>query len=401
MHPASKQKMSLNVARTPATQSIFNLPNVNVGNSTGTSPGNFGIGGPGVPSTQWAPRGDGTDQTGPAGFLGYGQPPTSHGHITLKAFDFIQYQYTVGPWDDDSHLHMMPDMLVWTLNGLDPDLDTHHVRALPQLNQQCVEAWTFFQDLVREGDDEALEFQRFLETYGEDLLGQYINARNKDRLSAVERKKEGDAPAENALFSGTGPKGEDVASDLKRFYALHTKDTFCYMTKWGILHRWSFAGAIINVNRAVSLEIVDATREEDHFVEVNVGLAKRIRVGNVFGKLRQITTGSKVWVVLRRKELAGDTSGLSVRAGPFEFVPGGDTMRDRPAITDTQYYDEGGRRCNGHVYKIGTVIEPSDYDPQTSAIQGATNLGATISTKKAYECHALVPTMYLAMGFKH
>lgn len=88
-------------------------------------------------------------------------------------------------------------------------------------------------------------------------------------------------------------------------------------------------------------------------------------------------------------------------AGPFEFVPGGDTMRDRPQLTDTQYWDEGGRRCTGHVYKIGTVIQPCDRESQRAAMQGAANLGPTISPNRSYDCHGMLFTMYLALGFKH
>lgn len=381
--------MSLNISGGPAVQDIFNIPNAYVGNTTGPNPGNFGISGPNVPMVPWAPRGSDTNQTGPAEFLGFGKPSKSIGRIT-GSFDFIQYQYTVPPWDDDSHMHLMPDMLVWTLNELEPNVDTHHVRSLPQLNQLCSEAYEYFRMMVREGDEEAETFQRYLTTYGECMLEQYINARNKKTLKTLTRKKAGDDPETTMLFSGKG-----IESDLKHFSVMAEMDTYCYLTKWGICNKWSFSGAIINVNRATSLEVVDQTLEEDHFVEVNIGLAKRVRVANVFGDTRDITTGSQTWVALRRKHMANS------RSGPFEFVPGGSTMRDRPLFQDTKYFDDSGKHCFGHVWKIGTVTEPGDFDPQISAIEGATNLGAGISARKSYECHANLPTLYLAMGFKH
>lgn len=374
--------MSLSVPGGPAAVDIFNIPGAYAGNVTGPNPGNFGIGGPQVPMVPWAPRGSDTNQAGPAAFLNYGRAPTSHGHITLKSWDFIQYQYTVPPWDDDSHLQLARDMLVWTLNEIEPDLDTHHVRSLPQLNQLCSEALEYFRMMVREGDAEALRFRGYLERYGEGMLEQYINAENKNRLEY--------------FFEGTSADADaDVRGDLKQFRTMATMDTYCYLTKWGICNKWSFSGSIINVNRATSLEVVDHTREEDHFVEINVGLAKRVRVANVFGDQRDITTGSQTWVALRRKHMADG------RSGAFEFVPGGSTMTDRPLLRDTRYFDDSGRQCFGHVWKIGTVIEPGDFDPQISAIEGATNLGAGISARRAYECHAQLPTLYLAMGFKH
>lgn len=394
----------LNVASTPANQSIFGVPNGYVGTETGPVPGNFGIGGPNVPMTTWAPTGDTNSQTSPANFLGFGQAPTSHGHITLKSFDFIQYQYTIPPWDDESHLKLMPDMLAWTLNEIDTELDTYHVRSLPQMNQQCSEAFYFFESLVNEGDEEALEFRRLMEMYGEKQLGQYINARNKDRLTAKSRTTV-DGPVEDkVLFTGTmnyGGQDYDVASDMKKFYNMHSKDLYCYLTKWGIIHKWSFSGSVINVNRAVSLETVSDTAETDHFVNANICLAKRARVANVFGKLGKITTGSKLWVTLRRKQLSMNDGQNTLKPGPFEFVPNGDTMRDWPSPADVKYFDESGTWCQGHIYKIGVVIEPCDYNPQTTAIEGAANLSASVSANRAYECHGELPTMYVAMGFKH
>jgi len=378
--------MALNVPMTPATGSIFNVPNVFSGTGGGPVPGNFGITGPNVPFVSWAPRGDTTDQTGPASFLNFGIAPISHGHPTLKSFDFIQYAYTVPPWDDDSHMQIMENMLVWTLNEMEPDLDTHHLRTLPQLNQHAAEAFDLFTSLVSEGDEEAVQFSGFLKKYGERGLEDYVNAKGKGRLQYEYRKKKGDAPSQKSLFE---------SSDLKLFWELAQKDTFCYMTQWGIRNMWSFAGSVINLNRGTSLEIMDHTRDEDHFVQVNVGLAKRTRVGNVFGTNDKVTTGSQVWVTLRRKHMADNKSGA------FEFVPGGDTMMDRPLLQDTRYFDDSGAQCFGHVWSIGKVTEPGDFDPQISAMEGATNLGSGIGAIKAYDCHGTLPTLILAMGFKH
>ena len=102
--------MSVVVPQTPGTFDIFNIPNAYAGLEGGPDPGNFGISGPNVPMVEWAPRGDNVNQTSPAGFLQNGQAPRSHGHITLKSWDFIQYQYTIAPWGDESHMELMDDV---------------------------------------------------------------------------------------------------------------------------------------------------------------------------------------------------------------------------------------------------------------------------------------------------
>jgi len=48
------------------------------------------------------------------------------------------------------------------------------------------------------------------------------------------------------------------------------------------------------VNRAVGLEAVDQTAQHDHYVQVNVGIGKRVRCAQFFGTSDEITTGSKV-----------------------------------------------------------------------------------------------------------
>lgn len=372
----------------PGLADIFGAGFPYAGIGAGPVTSNFGLSDPNVPMVSWAPQGNTGDMQGPASFLDYGKAPTSHGHISLKSFDFIQYTYLCPPFGDANETLIMPDMLVFTVNEMDSEEGSTNVFTLPKVNQLAHDAYKDFLDFTRENDSnyfqEAADFKGYMTRYGEKGLETYHRAQfNKAQGDTVLMKDLEDA---------------GVANDLKRYYELATNDVYCWLTRFGILSRISFAGSVINVNRGTSLEEIDMTRYTEHYTQVNVCLAKRGRVANVFGSADRITTGSKLWIILRRKRVL-TTSGT--RYDEFQFVPGGDTLEDYPSQGDLSYVDDSGRACVGHVWRVGVVITPGNFSPQPISRDTAANLGVNCSERQAYEAHGTLPVLYVALGFKN
>lgn len=357
------------------------------GFAAGPGQGGFGgIDGPDVPYVSWAPRGASYDQTGPAAFLNNGVAPTSHGHISIKSLDFVQRQYLCPPWGDDSQQYIMPDMLVFSVNEMDPTEDSTTILTLSKANQLMREAYTDFVDASDPAHPsffaEAGAFKVALEEYGEAMLESYHVARQLNKETAF--RKQFEAEAGFAKF--------------RAFYDACKTDMFCWLTRFGITQKMSFLGSVINVNRATSLESMDMTQHTDHYCQVNVCLAKRGLVANVFGHSDVITTGSRLWLTLKRKQRYA--RGGEMKPAEYTIVPNGSAIRDGPSLAERAYQDPSGRAMRGHYWRVGVVITPGNFDPSDTAMVTAANIGVQCNERRAYEDHGTLPTMYVAMGFK-
>jgi hypothetical protein len=340
------------------------------------------IGGPSVPSTTWEPS------TNPFGqvatdmlnaWMNGGAPPKSTMGVDIKAFDFIQRQYMCSPYHDESNRLIMPEMLCFTVNYYDPQTGSVQVLTLSKVNQILHEHWEEFMESVFSNglnfSQRNKDFYDLLATYGEQGLENFHYA---DRNGHAED-----------FYSGK------ELSDLRKFRDMALEDDYHWLTKFGILRHISFAGAVINTTRAVGLETMDNTAHSDHYTQVNVCLAKRGRVANVFGPASRIKTGSKLWMVLRRKSRP---SGLG--PGPFCIVPGGSHIYDYPLAGELEFEDINKKTVRGHFWRVGVVLRGADDSPATVAIQRASNLGLYCSERAAYEVHGTLPTLYVALGFK-
>ena len=375
-------------ASAPSTRDIFGVPNPYAGNPV--QPGNrtMGLGGPQVAGINWEPRGaDGRFQKGPANFLRYGQAPVEHGHIELSTAP-ITYQYLCPPLNDRADLLLMPDMLVFGVNQMDPEESSNILLSLSKVNclmQMQKDDFDLQRNPGIDGtlerptsphfNSEAYEFYQWLTEYGERGLEDYAYAEShnqKARLEAFDRATNG---------------------QLKRFWQLSTSSEFCWLTTYGILKRISFLGVIITSNRAHGLEAADTTEHHDHYMQVTVGIGKRVRCAQLFGDNSDITTGSKVWITLSRKHLGQG------KYGAFQLRPGGSKKVDYPLPTEMSYLDEAGQLQTGHHWPVGVVIEPSNSNPQPYNVEAANNTGYEVSESNAYGAHASIATCYVAIGY--
>ena len=339
--------------------------------------GNMGVGGPGLPGIEWAPRGANSALGAALAAMNGGLPPTQHGHIQLKSHDFISQQYLTPPWGDESEKYIMPDMLCFTLGatrsaGSDEAPNCTVVLTLAALNQLLDSQWNELQGYSygNGGDAESLQFHKYLTTIGEGWLETYH----------VERERGGERFA-YMIEKGKFPDGIDT------FYQLARKDFYCWHTRFGILSRVNFCGSVMNVNRGTSLEGYQNVAQSQHFTQVVVGIAKRVRTYNVFGDQEHVDTGSKVWLTLTRKP-----------NGAYCVVPGGSAY-DWPTIAQRSYKDASGRDMVGWVWRVGVVATPPTSYSAHSACAKAANLGWHVNEREAYEFSATLPTMYVNMGY--
>lgn len=375
----------------PSTRIIMGGPAPNYGIDIGHGRPNMGLSGPGTPGMAWDPRGVKPNNNPMAKFLDYGEAPKSHGHVALKSFEQIQFQYMSPPFNDGSDQYLMPDMLCFTVNEADNEEGTTVVLSIPKINLLSQQQWD---DLILRStgtrfnnphyDEESASFFRALQVWGEAGLTDYAYALNhsEEELSKKLLKQYDTIPAN--LPEGT--------PTLRKFYAMSNQSGFCYLTVLGFLQRVSFAGAIINLNRATSLEGEDHTEGHDHFTQVNVGVAKRVRVGNVFGPVDRIRVGSKLWIELRRKP-CGDG-----KYGSLALFPNGSYVNPYPKPGDMRYIDESGSIRFGHVFKVGTVLEGAQNDCQLFSIEQANGTSYHISEQVSFQAFGGVPTMYVMMG---
>jgi hypothetical protein len=308
------------------------------------------------------------------------QPPNSYSlalspfktSVSLGAFEFIQHTYKCPEWgDEDAYRLIAHGMLCFALRDRDPVYDTTTIVTLAKLNQIAYDEYRVYEEQRLERGSEAEEFHTLLVKHGEEAIEAYHR------------------------FVRSGKRAEDVADpvlkpllqgDYAKMYEMAQRDTLCWVTRFGIMTKVNFLGSVINTSRNVGYNDENTF---DQYAIVNVCLAKRFEVLNVFGE--QVGAGTKVWLALTRKPERGN------RPGPFQVVPGA-SMETRPA--GLQYRDESGRYVSGWLWRVGVVLQPGKSNPTGESIRAAANISYQANERRAYEAFQSLPSLYVALGYK-
>jgi len=331
----------------------------------GPNAGDFDGIDPYQPFVEWDTR---RNETGPAEFMKYGKAPMNADVVEISGVDNIPQQYMCLPWEDESDRFVLPHMLAFALKEYDCIENTTVILTLPKLNQVLYESYHDFRKLVDDNDSITVNFDVLLKKYGEAALEM-----------AHDKQK----------------NGEKVQNpELEKFFKMSTEDFYCWLTKYGIMSRISYLGVINNVSRAISLENIHQTGQ---YTTVNVVMGKRCEVANVFGDVDHVTSGSRLWLILRRKSTIKNGN---VEYREFHVVPHGCRYKDFPRQLDLQYIDPSGRYFRGEKWTIGKVLTPGSFSPQKGQMESASNCGLFCNERSAYETHLGLPTMYIAAGFK-
>lgn len=314
----------------------------------------------------------------------FGTPPSIQNHeIDLETIP-IQCTYLCPPGGPDADMrYAMPEMPAFSINFFDQYEGSTPVVTLAKLNQYLHDAYNDFERASSPNSADSYQqaetFRRYLETYGERGLEIVHQTRNNASLSAWYEKHATDW------------------SKMLEFYSMATQDLFCWQTKFGILSKVNYLGPLIGVGRDVSLEAENNTFGMDHYAMLNVALAKRCAMGNIFGGLDKVTVSVVLWFVLTRKRV--------IKNGKAEFaefvvLPFGDKKEQCPMLGMMSYTDMSGRACFGHRFNVGKVMAPGKRNPNPVAMQNAANTGLTCNERLAYEDHGALPTLQIMAGFK-
>lgn len=354
---------------------IFSAGGPPYGNQVAANnPGSFGLSGPNVPSASFGPN---LSAGALAQFTKMGQPPKSHGSIGLKSWEHLSYTYLAPPTNDNANLRLKSGMLVFTMKEMDNDDGATLTYPLFMLNQLMRDQWNDFVNATSgpAPDLEMIEFLGWMQKYGEQELMSFHKANDRGDLSRWQ-------------------KNPTVLDELRQFEQRATLDGYCYLTLFGIMNKVNFAGVVINTNHAESLDQLDMVSNTRHYSQVNIGLAKRVMTAQCFGPADQITSGSTVWICLKREFCHNG------KYGCYVLYPGGSTMRKQPLPLQQQYVDERGDLCKGHVWIVGTVIDPAKGSPQPAALEAANNTGTYTNSGASVQMFGSLPTMYLAVGYR-
>lgn len=370
-----------------AESEINAVRNTSAGWSVGpTDSGTLGVNQVPSPGFAWAPTGANSDVGGAAGSLNNGEFPLDSTVMTLDSWEHISYQYLApSSLGDGSDLLIMQRMLVFIVKEHNLDDESTVCIPLHKLNKLAQQQWN---DFVRDttGDagnnpyfsPEKAEFKMWLERLGEHSLEAYAQQRHR-----------GDPLGLCAKFEA------QTNGAIREFYNRAKQPGYCYLTRYGWLSRVSWGGPVVNTNRAESLMQQDDTFQREHYLQINVGFAKRIECAQQFGHNDDIMAGSRLWITLTRKPCPQG------KFGAFVLRPGGSKVRDHPSNKERCYLDESGRLCRGHVWKVGIVTQAAQHAPSVTSQERANCTGEMQDETLAYEMHAGLPSMWIACGYKH
>lgn len=297
----------------------------------------------------------------------------------------MRAKFVNNPWTDNSHMYITEGQLLFVARSqANHDLGMDTVVSVAKVNAILRESFQIFRSALQAGDEDATEFARLLDKYGEKMLECHHKT----------AKMGGDALA--ALYAGAGNTGAEMAA----FHNLFNKPVLRYLTKLGITLNWNFLGATVTTNRAHGVDAMRAAQETQHVSSVNACVERKATVHNVFAERLSIPTGSDAYLVLTRRHRANGGS------GQFEYVPYASRESPRPPISLRVYHDgrnqldenaqNRDRTACGLACPIGVITSPPRRDSPAALIECALGIGC--SAKDAYEITGTLPQMEIQIG---
>lgn len=368
---------------------LNSVRNTQGGTQHGPNPGTFGLAAVPTAGIEWAPTG-GNMNVGPlAGAINNGIGPTEQTVTSLDSVEHISHSYMApAELGDGSDLQIMSRMPVFICRHHNVDDESTVVLPIMKLNKMAQDQWNDFVEATAnrpnngKWSQEAYDFWRALVEFGERGLEAYAWARAHGKRVWCERWE-----------TATGGR-------IRTFYEQSTKRGFCYLTRYGWLQTVNYAGIVINTNRAETLLGLDDTLQREHYLQVNIGYAKRVECAQQWGDNEVIVAGARLWITLTRKRCNHSNQTLP-GFGAFVLVPGGSKKHDGPLYGERSYADESGAICQGYVWRVGIVLVPPSALPSRVAQERANNTTDAPNEQLAYLMHASLPSLYVALGYKH
>lgn len=281
--------------------------------------------------------------------MGFQLPPMESTTTEFQANQVITHSYPLIPYADKTHEFIQPGMLTFCSKYIDPKYKVFNMVPIFKMNIMQNEAW---KDFMNSANPKNIQFRRYLAKFGEKILEEYH------------------------CNHQTAPKN----AELEDFYKLAKSSDFKYLTKFGIIQSWNFAGAVISKGESTGpATYLDRHSQTDVVYVAALATGKRARVSNLWCKARP---GDRLCVILTRKE----------KDGPLVWVPYNHGDREYPTRSYSTYYDLSDRICHSFVQNVGLVTEAVERDTtinQTDMALGYFN----DNSKDAYEAYGTLSNL--------
>lgn len=279
----------------------------------------------------------------------------------VNSNDSVVQAYVPLSWDNGQHLRITDKHLVFIQRSTPEKGDVANMFTLPQLNNMFKRLHAQFLDKDRANSSEVTG----ITDVPENLVESFSRARND--------------PKQTALLQDT------FAGKLPAIELLRTGKWQKWLTKDGIVRNLNFLGVVQNTARATKPYTYALSQHETtgSMVIVNVNVANRAFVSNIWGSTHTVRQGTKLFLILKR--------------GPnrtaFKVVPYASAERDYPPDYMLSYIDLSGAEQWGHYWYVGTVSDAlgnsqGPYEPKRRAA-----LGINSSEQSAHDATGSLPDL--------
>lgn len=254
--------------------------------------------------------------------------PLSSSRPPIGVNKFISYTHSLLPWEDGNQDYISEGAVLFGFKQQNatqgPETGDVTLSTANNIIRQFHEQ---YHALLREDrDNEEKDFRDLLERFGEDVLFEYDYAL-KHNLQSFLNKDE----------------------DRRRFYKLSLQKELRYLTRFGILSQFEFLGVVLRGGDNSMVANPYSREYSARLTNIAFVPAKRARVSNVWGGKRDVTFGSKLYLVLTQVPHPTNSSIDKM----YQIVP----VATRKARLPLRYVKDS------HRWFVGSVDRPTPVSP--------------------------------------
>lgn len=401
-----------NIASTPGNRDIFGVgvpqPGVPVGH------GQRARIGPSVGSVSWNAGPGGVKVMPNIGFDPSGLPRGAKKTREFMSNTFVQQQFFVNRWRNNSQLSIIEGQLVFVHRSVpkkiklsdalkrrlessmsmpgfnrftELDFGSYTIINLSHLNALLSRAWANYNMLADQWSADGGNSKAQIEAH---TLRELLSKYSEDLINAYCRMKRDPLFAER--FHWIDDEGGIGDEELEKIYQLSLTNNFRFVIcPQMILDEYTFLGSIQNLSRGTSMEGINNPGRRDDVLIANVIMTKKTEMHNIFQPATEVDCGSKLFLMYTRKRLAEG------RAGAFTIVPLACKYNSFPTFGHRQYRDQSGELCTGLVRGLGYVQLPGNRVPNSARQAVASGVRPSGSFEQPKRATAILPKIQIQL----
>lgn len=260
-----------------------------------------------------------------------GSPSGTFNQVEMPSNTFVQAAYAVKKWTNGTDAHILPGMFFF-LKREQSDVKVGHKKTVPtvsivtlgHMNQILYLAWQTLMQKITRGEQEALEFFRLMEKYGEREISHFAavheGSTQNPRKQPPETAKDRD-PAKTLVLQNflKEAQQQDAESDreLQRLLDIINRNgnelyAFCAGPAF-IMARFNFGGVTYNRTNDVTLDGVASLESLQYVFGLNTISSHLAEVHDIFPQLAEMGVCSDLFLHLHRRPVAQPPSGKKSR----------------------------------------------------------------------------------------